>query len=101
MSYNAKQKRENPYIGLNEENEILTEWSSEISGTLETLRNERNKVARHIRHLLKRISFIDETFENSDLKKDYLNNEKNLQLELSRLNREIESKEKLLSDINA
>lgn len=101
LAYNVKQRRDIPISGLSEEKEILTEWSSEISGSLEALRNERNKVARHISHLLKRIKFLEETFKNSKLKKDYLSNVNNLQLELSHLNIEIESKEKLLSHINA
>lgn len=84
----------------NEKKDILSEWSKEIYTSLESLRDERTKIIRHINHLASRIKFLEKSCKNSESKEDCLEKLKNLQSEISSLDKEILSKEELLRQIN-
>ena len=89
-----------PLNNWDEDEEILSEWSTETKTFLETLRSERTKISRHMHHLNCRIKFLEESFPKSRFTKECLEKLNGLQLELSSLEKSILSKEKLLNHIN-
>lgn len=100
MSKSLKSDNEITFNDWDEKKEILSEWSTEINTSLETLRNERTKIYRHINHLFFRIKFLEESFENSHFTEECLKKTSNLQLELSSIDKEILSKKELQHHIN-
>jgi hypothetical protein len=100
MAYSrVKPMKDIPLDGLNEKQEMLSEWSSEVIRSLDALRNERDKADRHITHLLARIRFLEEAFQQSKFKEANLKTVSALQVEQTRLMAEIQSKENLLNHI--
>jgi len=95
--YRLKPTKDIPYDGLNEKQEMMSEWSAEINRSLETLRNERDKTGRHINHLLARVRFLEGSFQQSKLKEACRKTVSSLETELTRLTAEIQSKEELLT----